>query len=132
MIINGGKEFVGSRKYEANRNLSNARPVEQIQIAGTTPEGTMVTLPQLNNGDYTIWIAGVKETHQEKIERGENRGKTVTYNNSVLSLDQGQRWDGNTQTIALNLEKNPNIDHYVIFAQNRAYGEIAAAGKINL
>lgn len=132
MIINGGKEFVGSRKHEANRNLSAAKPVARISMSGVTPKGTMITLPQLDNGDYYIWIAGVKNTHIEPIKRGENRGKNVTYKNTVLTMDQGARWDGNAKTINLDLEKKPNIDHYVIFAQNHAFGEIVAAGKFGI
>ena len=132
MIINGGKEFVGSRVNEANRKLGKARPIAPITISGATPKGTMITLPQLNNGDYTLWLAGVKAVHTEKIQRGENRGKNITYNNTVLSLKQAQKWDGNAQTLTIDLPKNSEIDYYVIFAQNRGYGEISAAGKIGI
>jgi len=132
MIINGGKEFVGSRAREADQNLSNARPVGKIALVGITPQGTQISLPQLNNGDYHLWVAGVKRVHNENIGRGENRGKIVTYTNTVLSLDKSQRWDGNAKTINVKLEKQSNIDYYVIFAQNGAFGEIAAAGKIGI
>ena len=133
MIINGGKEFVGSRKHEANKHLRQANPVAQISMSGLTPQGTMLALPNVTNGDYSIWIAGVKTNHTEQIGRGENRNKTVTYNNTVLTFDRGGRWDGQAKTINLNIDKtNPEIDHYVVFAQNKAYGEIVAAGKINI
>lgn len=131
MVINGDKEFVGSRKHEANTNLSNAKAVKRIEIAGMTPEGTQITLPQLDTADYHIWIAGVKAQHVQKIKRGENRGKDVTYSNTVLSLDQGERWDGTAKTINIEITKTPDVDYYVIFAQNQGFGDIVAAGKIN-
>ncbi len=132
MIINGGKEFVGSRKHEANRNLSNAKAVAKIKMAGISPEGTVISLPQVRIGTYTLWIAGVKNQTDQKIGRGENRGKTVTYNNSVLSLQQGERWNGTGKTLTLELPKSQQIDHYVILAQDRAFGSIIAAGKIEI
>lgn len=132
MIINGGKEFVGSRKHEANRNLSNAKPVAQIQMAGMTPEGTMITLPQVRIGSYTLWIAGIKKETNQKIGRGENHGKTVKYNDSVVSFKQGESWNGTSKTMTLNLPKSEEIDHYVILAQERAFGPIIAAGKIGI
>ena len=132
MIINGGKEFVGSRKHEANRLLSAAKPVAQIEISGITPDGTMITLPEIKSGDYTLWIAGIKNETQQTIARGENRGRTIAYNNSVLSLEQAERWNGNAKTLTLSLEKNDTIDHYVILAQRGGYGDIVAAGKIGI
>lgn len=133
MIINGGKEFVGSRKHEANRNLSNAQAVKPITMAGLTPDGTMIALPKIKQGSYTLWIAGVKKQHEQSIKRGENRGKMITYKNTVLSLEQSkQKWNGNAQTLTMPLAKKPDIDYYVIFAQTNGYGPIQAAGKIGI
>ena len=130
MIINGKKEFVGSRKHEANRNLSKAKPVAAIRVTGKTPDKAMITLPQTKNGNYAIWVAGIDAAHIEKIARGENRGKNITYTNTVIALDQGERWDGTAKTMSINLKRDPNIDHYVVFAQNKGFGEIVAATKI--
>jgi len=132
MIINGGKDFVGSRLTEAEHNLSHAKPVSNITISGMTPNGTIISLPQLTSGNYYIWVAGVKDSHSEKIKRGENRGKMVTYTNSVMSLEKAENWNGNAKTITIKLNKKANIDHYVIFAQSKGYGEITAAGKFKI
>lgn len=131
MIINGQKEFVGSRKYEADRELGKASPVAKIKLAGMTEETTSIHVPTVTKGDYKFWIAGVKETHNQTIKRGENTGKQISYKNSVLTLDQGEWWDGTAKTVELKLEKKPNIDYYVVFAQQQGFGEIVAAGKIN-
>jgi len=132
MIINGDKEFVGSRKNEVKKNLEEAKALAQISISDLTPNAAKLSLPAIENGDYYLWVAGVKTKHVEKIGRGENRNKTVTYSNIVLSLEHGARWDGHAKTINIALNETPEIDHYVVFAQNKAYGEIIAAGKINI
>ena len=130
MIINGQKEFVGSRKYEADRELGKALPVAQIQLEGKTEDITNISVPSIPTGDYRFWIAGVKETHTETIKRGENKGKEITYKNSVLSFDGGEWWDGTAKTLKLKLQSKPNIDYYVVYAQEQGFGEIVAAGKI--
>ncbi|MFK7840045.1 MAG: DUF1223 domain-containing protein [Bdellovibrionales bacterium] len=134
MIINGEKEFVGSRKYEAEKNLQAAKPVANIKTNKAGPD-LIVSLPDLTNDNYQIWLAGVKNAHTEKMTRGENRGKTVTYNNIVLSLDTLETWNGKAKAISLpfkDLNKTANVDHYVIFAQSKSNGSIKAASKINL
>ena len=130
MVINGQKEFVGSRKNEADRNLGKAKPVANIQMTGKTPNEAMITLPPMRAGQYAIWIAGIDAAHSEKITRGENRGKNITYTNTVITLDQGERWDGKAKTVTIPLIQNSAIDHYVVFAQREAFGQIVAAGKI--
>lgn len=132
MIVNGGEEFVGSRKDSVNGAMRRATPVKRITMNGLTPAGTTIALPEVKSGDYVLWIAGMNASHTEKIQRGENRGKNITYKNTVLTLDQGERWDGNNKNITIDLKKNDKVDYYVIFAQNKAFGEIVAAGKISL
>ena len=131
MVINGGKEFVGSRKHEANKNLSNAKPVKPITMAGVTPNGTQISLPQVNKGNYAVWVAGIDAEHKESIKRGENRGEMITYTNNVISFKQAGLWDGSAKTLNIRLDKKPNIDHFVIFAQKDGFGEIIAASKID-
>ena len=128
MIVNGKDEFIGSRKNDIQRALDNTHAVEPIAVA-KAGNWLHFDLPNVGKADYKIWVAGIKKEHTEKIKSGENRGRTVTYSNTVIDLIDGGAWDGTSFEKILSVQANKNVDHYVIFAQENTYGQIIAAGK---
>jgi len=126
MMVNGGAAFIGSHKEKVVEALRAAKPLEPITITAVTGDSATLSLPQLDNGFYTLWIAGVKAKHIETNARGQSR----IFTNSVLSLKTGDPWDGNANITSVTLDKNPDIDHYIILAQNQAHGEIVAVGML--
>ena len=128
MIINGDEEFVGSRSGVLNRALGRAKKVEPIKISDNG-DSLNVTLPDLKDGNYTLWLAGTKDTHTQEIPSGENRGRTVTYHNAVLHYEKAGNWDGSAQELSVN-KPGGDIDRYVILAQESGHGPIKAAGKL--
>jgi hypothetical protein len=128
MVINGSEQFVGSRKDRIRSALKNAKPLKAITLI---QNGDTLTahLPATYESKYTLWLAGVQNTHTQKIPSGENRGKTVDYHNAVLTLENIGDWNGAHEKRTLNSASETGIDHYVLFAQKGGYGEILAAGK---
>jgi hypothetical protein len=131
MVINGSEEFVGSRSGRIRSGLKNAEKLENI-ILEKEGDTLHATLPTTTQANYTLWLAGVKSAHTQKIPSGENRGKTVTYHNTVLTLENIGHWNGASEARTIDLRPpTPTIDHYVLLAQTGGYGEIVAAGKSN-
>ena len=127
MVVNGGDEFVGSRSGSIKSSLNRAQEVDPIQVAEDGDKLT-VTLPSLKDGNYTLWLAGTKDTHTQEIPSGENRGRTVTYHNAVLHYEKAGNWDGFPQELSFDKPAG-DIDNYVVLAQEGGYGPIIAAGK---
>ena len=49
----------------------------------------------------TVWVAKYDRSETVAVERGENAGRTLTYNNVVTSLDRIGDWDGQGETVML-------------------------------
>lgn len=127
MVVNGRREFVGSNRARVNDALNQARSLERIDIQ-KDGEALAITLPTIESGEYDLWIAGVKNEHTQSIPSGENRGRTVTYKNAVLTFQSGGAWDGSAQTKTVKIKPSDRADHYVILAQKIGYGSIVASG----
>lgn len=129
MVVNGTREFVGSRGGDIAQALENSVTVEPITIGINTDGILTLELPDLPEGNYTLWINGIKDQKTQKITSGENGGRTVNYVNSVIEHASGGQWDGTSETRNLEGFKNPEIDKYIVLAQKSGYGPIAAAGQ---
>lgn len=129
--INGMQSFIGSRKGTVISALSKTGGIDRIQMQ-TLSEGVRVTLLQAPKGLYTLWLVGVNTAHEQVIPRGENRGRSVTYHNAIVSFDRAGSWDGSARSLNLSLPElvSSDIDEWVILAQKNSYGDIVAAGKI--
>ena len=62
--------------------------------AGAAPPGTPAK-------EATLWLAVIAKSVTVPIERGENQGKTVTYNNVVRELIPIGMWNGKAMTVQL-------------------------------
>lgn len=130
MIVNGDEEFVGSRSGDIAGSLKRANDIQPITIKSENTELT-VTLPEIEEGPYVLYLAGTKDHYTQDIPSGENRGRTVEYHNAVLEFKRIGSWTGQDKTLTLETFENTDIDHYVILAQKSGYGPIVAAGKTN-
>ena len=129
MIVNGDEEFVGSRSGDIQRSLSRAQQIEPITISKDGSSQIKAVLPKLAKGNYTLWLAGTKNSHTQSIPSGENRGRTVTYKDTVVHYEQAGNWDGHPREIFIDLPSGVTADNYVVLVQKDGYGAILAAGK---
>ena len=130
MVVNGKSEFVGSNRATLASALSNPHNVTAITVNhNTSNQSIEITLPNIERGNYTLWVAGIQNTHTQAIPSGENRGRTVEYKNSVLDFKSGGSWDGSSDSRVISVTPQKNIDRYIVYAQERGYGPVLAAGK---
>lgn len=132
MVVNGEHEFVGSNRADAKRFTAESTTLP-ITLSTTANGGLSAQMPALPAGSpkQTLWLISYHASHTQDIASGENRGRTVTYTNSVATLDQVGVWDGTAQMLTFakpdNDAKTPG---YALIAQPRGFGVISAAGKL--
>jgi hypothetical protein len=82
--------------------------------------------------EATIWLALVHRNFEIKIERGENRGKTINYTNVVRELNPIGMWAGTatTHTISRDAVDEPDNEMCVILLQVGKAGPIIGAAAV--
>ena len=138
MIVNGHAQFVGSDAASAKRELQAAfdrpqrgtltcrvRPAKQtnkllVDFRGSElPHGVLVCFALVEGGLET------------KVERGENRGRTLHHESVVRSLTAVHPDDRGEGTIELSVPPGVRLGQasVICFAQDPATGEMSAATR---
>ena len=130
MIVNGTHQFVGSHgsKVKAALKKADQSPIQYIEVMTKDPQTLRFTLPDMPEDAYRLWAFGYQRQLHQKIPRGENKGKSVTYVNPVVSYTNLGAWNGKAAIHEFEKPKE-DIDGIAVFAQRGGYGEIIAAGK---
>jgi len=139
LVINGASHVIGSSKSNIDeaiaaeaRQLATSRVPVKVRIdgkrlvieTGEAPAG-------LAHKEATIWLLMVDRSVAVKIERGENRGKTVTYANVVRELNPIGMWSGKAGRLEVNREAAaaPGSDSCVVLLQVGKAGPIIGAAR---
>lgn len=119
MFINGGAGFIGSHREELNEAMQEAyeNSIETIplSIQNDTISFTTIKLPQSPDLSYNLWAFGYKKSDGTPVTSVYNIGK----------------WDGATITRAI-AKPREGADSLAVIIQEKNYGRIVAAGKIDL
>ena len=140
IVINGGKHFVGSDKNKVLREINRqlARPAEEFVPISFEHDKQQLFITVGNAGtenhrkDATVWLLLVGRKVEQKITRGENRGKTIAYHSVVRKLMPVGMWQGEKKKIGLPLSElmKHGVDDCVALVQLSDTGEIVGAGVI--
>jgi hypothetical protein len=89
---------------------------------GSAPNGTPAK-------EATLWLAVIARSVTVPIERGENQGKTVTYQNVVRELIPIGTWNGTEMTVKLERQSfmRPGTDRCAVLLQEGHAGPIIGA-----
>lgn len=106
-VVNGRDHYVGSRERDVrlalDKELANGlAPALDVAIEERSGEARVA----VNAGDAPARSASVvamryRIEHTEAIERGENRGRTITYHHPVLDFDTIGEWNGSAVEFAV-------------------------------
>jgi hypothetical protein len=97
MVMNGHYHAVGSDRSAVTGMISDCHeeslPVSpRLDVAN---KEISVTLPAFAlGGEATLWLLAITPKVVQKIERGENAGKSVTYYNVVRNMVPAALWKG--------------------------------------
>lgn len=148
MVVDGKTQDVGSNREAIEGMLAEARRAIDKKLAlrvypGAINEVKLVLpaapTPPKGSKEHdhvahaaTIWLVAYDSSHTSEIERGENRGKTLTNYNVVRAMRQVGEWEGKPQTLMLNLanEIAAGYGNAAVLLQVGKVGPIIAAAKL--
>ena len=130
VVVNGIMHVAGNDRSAIDRAIeqtSRNGMAMRVPIA-LKIDGEMLTVdvpagsdPQ---GPAEVWLVPITKKIPVAIERGENRGQTITYNNVVRRWVQLGKWNGDSQTYNLSIREfqNGEIDSLAVIIQNGSNG----------
>ena len=137
--VNGRYSTVGSRGSEVKRALEQASqsPPQKITVQVDEDGFISLALPDVTSREGSLNLRGYSylSTVHQQIARGENRGRHVSYTNSVQKEFEIGRWDGGSKILKTKIKAQeiPQDGGFVVIgrvsAGPRAAGPVLAAGK---
>ncbi len=121
-VVDGAAHTVGSDR-EAIERLVAQRPEPRLPLGvAVRRKGDMVSVTvsgQAGAAQGSVWIAPVARERSVAIQRGENKGREVTYANVVRALTRVGDWRGQDLTIDLpaSLTATSDSDGFVVLVQ---------------
>ena len=97
VVVNGRYHAVGSRLSDVEDAIEKARrkPANLAVSIRATQSEILVDLPDGSyRGEAMVWLMAVAPKIDQKIERGENTGATVSYHNVVRNFVPAGMWQG--------------------------------------
>lgn len=90
--------------------------------------------PGLENTDATIWFAVVQKKADVPVERGDNKGRTLTYTNIVREMLPVGSWDGKAKQLRLvrTAIMRPETEAAIVLLQQEKAGPILGAAWTGL
>jgi hypothetical protein len=132
MIIGGKDHVIGSKAMEIMDYVAQHRNVvDQIAMTLARNGDEVQINAQSNAGPLgSLIVQVVRYTPEETvvISRGENAGKTISYNNIVHTWDEVGNWDG-LRPLAITAPVQGS-DPIVVIIQADRHGPILAAAEI--
>jgi len=126
IIVNGKKSCIGSDRAQVEKAIqitSKGRKALPVNVTLDEQNGR-VTIAVEETPDTTqraaeLWVLPVLKEQTVPIERGENRGKTITYANVVRGLTRIGEWLGGSARFEVPLETaRRGGDGYVVLLQS--------------
>ncbi|MFN4284235.1 MAG: DUF1223 domain-containing protein [Alphaproteobacteria bacterium] len=146
MVVDGKAQDVGSNREAVEAMLAEARRVIDkklpLRVYRAAINELKVVLPDASKSGgkqpgemaraATVWLVAYDAKHVSVVERGENRGKTLTNFNVVRAMRAVGEWDGKRQTLLLNLadEIAAGYGNAAVLMQIGKVGPIIAAAKL--
>lgn len=129
MIVAGGARVRGYDEGEARAEIGAARRNVALSL---TREGDEVVITAAPNaplsGEYVVDIVRYRPKSTVSIERGENRGRQISYHNIVTQWDNVSTWSGKG---TLNLRARAAGDApVVVVIQRKGPREVVAAAVL--
>jgi hypothetical protein len=133
VVINGVAHVVGSDKDAIDQAIQqtrhNSAPLA-LPVTMTVADGKVtVTLPASakDQASAEVWLCPITKKTQVEINRGENRGHTLTYYNVVRRWVKLGTWSGKAESFNVPLASLPDadfslqdIDSVTVFVQSGA------------
>lgn len=132
MVIGGKDHVIGSKAMDVMDHIAQHRnAADQVSIT-LTRSGNSVQINAQSSvgrlGNLSVQVVRYTPEETVAIRRGENAGKTISYNNIVHTWDEIGSWDGSSP-LAITAPA-AGSDPIVVIIQADQHGPILAAAEI--
>lgn len=132
IIVNGAAHYVGSKRSKVMQAVENAGQETFAAAVSLAEEGSEIAVAVSGaefEGDAMLWLLPIQSEAAVKIERGENAGRTITYNNVVRAMVPAGMWSGEPVRFALPADAvlAPECDGCVALLQRGKAGPVVGA-----
>jgi hypothetical protein len=132
IVLNGVAEVIGNNRSAIEHAVTKIETKKLLAIPvglTRTDKNIEIEIGAGTGPAASVWIVSVTQKQPVAIERGENRGKTITYHNVVRAWIKAADWNGSavkkTQPIAELAQDG--ADAIVVIVQN---GSVESPGPI--
>jgi hypothetical protein len=139
VVVNGKGACIGSDAAALEQLIQAGRPGPDVAVALSESAGSVaVDITGATNGaarGHTgeVWVVSVAKAREVAIERGENRGKSITYANVARGITRIGEWRGAPLRLEVPLATaKGDGDGYVVLLQapdGEKLGPILGAAK---
>jgi hypothetical protein len=139
VVVNGKGACIGSDAAALEQLIQAGRPGPGVAVALSETAGSVaVDIAGATNGAARghigeVWVVSVAKAREVAIERGENRGKTITYANVARGISRIGEWRGAPLRLEVPLATaKGDGDGYVVLLQapdGEKLGPILGAAK---
>jgi len=139
IIVSGLVDVIGSREEAVEDAIREVRgKLSDSQVALTVEERDKTIHVEIaassagSTATATIYAVPILSAQTVNIERGENRGKTITYHNVSREIMPVGKWTGKAQTLDLAHDEVMigDTDHCVVILQDDRTGAILGAALL--
>ncbi|WP_134500908.1 DUF1223 domain-containing protein [Microvirga pakistanensis] len=125
MIVNGKKSCIGSDRAQIEKAIQatgKGRSTLPVDVAIAEQNGmvtvSLTEMAEVQHREAEVWVLPVLRLQTVPIERGENKGRTVTYANVVRGLKRIGEWRGGPARFEVSAETaRSGADGYVVLLQ---------------
>ncbi len=125
MIVNGKKSCIGSDRAQIEKAIQatgKGRSTLPVDVAIAEQNGmvtvSLTEMAEVQHREAEVWVLPVLRSQTVPIERGENKGRTVTYANVVRGLKRIGEWRGGPARFEVSAETaRSGADGYVVLLQ---------------
>jgi hypothetical protein len=140
VVLNGISETIGNDRNAIEDAVSKAEQMNRLAVPVTlkrTDTNVEIEVGAGNGPAASIWVLSVLQKQPVTIERGENRGKTITYHNVVRGWVKIADWNGKVvkKTHSIAEIAYSGSDAAVVIVQNGSVespGSMRGAAMISL
>src|SRR5690606_31843216 len=123
VVLNGISETIGNDRNAIEDAVSKAEKMNRLAVPVTltrTDTNVEIEVGAGNGPPASVWVLSVLQKQPVTIERGENRGKTITYHNVVRGWIKVADWNGKVvkKTYSIAEIANGGSDAAVVIVQN--------------
>jgi hypothetical protein len=111
MVVNGSVHVLGSDKAAIERAIEQTRrgtTTLAVPVTATVSGGSLtvnVADAKAGGGRGEVWLCAMTKAVPVVVERGENRGKTITYHNVARRWHKLGDWSGQAKSFTISVKE---------------------------